>query len=309
MKHEDSTLKVKQRVSDEQRRQVLDLRRRKSLREVAEATGLPLGTVKTLVSRSGAFRDNEQHRALFTLPPIKPSSDTLPSVPELPPQQVVTGDKEVDAVLWLHAVIRTGQAALIERAMEAAKRIKTPLGVLEKRYRDHLTATNPGNLFAALSSFGFGDLEAMAARATEDHRLRLEGVSRFGDALLADTEAETFCIEALSGLEQSGPLLDFDNAQVADRFNAHPDLMPHTLADCLYELDYWSRLYWLRNAVDRDASDGPAEATARDWFVFGLLAEIRPRDKAEALAVFRYLVASERDDMPEAEAILCNLIG
>ena len=67
MKHEDSTLKVKQRVSDEQRRQVLDLRRRKSLREVAEATGLPLGTVKTLVSRSGAFRDNEQHRALFPL--------------------------------------------------------------------------------------------------------------------------------------------------------------------------------------------------------------------------------------------------
>ena len=43
--------------------------------------------------------------------------------------------------------------------------------------------------------------------------------------------------------------------------------------------------------------------------MFGLLAEIRPRDKAEALTVFRYLVASERDNMPEAEAILCNLIG
>jgi len=309
MKHEDSTLKVKQRVSDEQRRQVLDLRRRKSLREVAEATGLPLGTVKTLVSRSGAFRDNEQHRALFTLPPIKPSADTLPSVPELPPQQVVTGDKEVDAVLWLHAVIRTGQAALIERAMEAAKRIKTPLGVLEKRYRDHLTATNPGNLFAALSSFGFGDLEAMAARATEDHRLRLEGVSRFGGALMDDTDAEAFCIDALRGLEVSGRFGDFDKSQVADRFNAHPELLPHTLADCLYELDYWDQLYRLRNAVDIYASDGPAEATAREWFVFGLLAQIRPRDKAEALTVFRYLIASDRDDMAESEAIMLNLIG
>jgi hypothetical protein len=61
--------------------------------------------------------------------------------------------------------------------------------------------------------------------------------------------------------------------------------------------------------VDIYANDGPAESTARDWFVFGLLAEIRPRDKAEALAVFRYLVSSDRDDMPEAEAILCNLIG
>ncbi|MFT0517700.1 hypothetical protein [Pseudomonas faucium] len=309
MKQADSAAKTKQRVSDEQRRLVLDLRRRHSLREVAEITGLPLGTVKTLVSRSGAFRDNEQHRAMFTLPPISASTETLPSVPELPPQEVVTGDKEVDAVLWLRSIIGTGQAALIDRAMEGAKKIKTPLDVLERRYRDYLVATNPGHPFAAISSFGFADLEALATRAIEQHRLRLEGIARFGDALLADTEAETFCIEALRGLEQSGPLLDFDKAQVADRFNTHPDLLPHTLADCLYELGYWDQLYRLRNAVDMDASDGPPEATARDWFVFALLAQIRPRDKAEALAVFRYLIASERDDMTESEAILCNLIG
>lgn len=302
-------MKTKHRVSDEQRRQVLELRRRHSLREVAEATGLPLGTVKTLVSRSGAFRDNDQHRALFTLPPIKASSETLPSVPELPPQEVVTGDKEVDAVLWLRSIINTGQAALIERAMEAAKKIKTPLDVLEKHYRDHLAATNPSNAFAALSSFGFADLESLASRSIEQHRLRLEGVARFGGALMDDTEAEAFCIEALRVLEANGQLGDFDKGAVAARFNAHPELLPHTLTDCLYELDYWNQLYRLRHAVDRDASDGPPEASARDWFVFGLLAEIRPRDKAEALAVFRYLVASDRDDMAEAEAILCNLIG
>ncbi|MFG0323807.1 hypothetical protein ACF8EF_15955 [Pseudomonas sp. zjy_15] len=308
-KQPDSSVKAKQRVSDDQRRLVLDLRRRHSLREVAEITGLPLGTVKTLVSRSGAFRDNEQHRVLFALPPISASTETLPSVPELPPQEVVTGDKEVDAVLWLRSIISTGQAVLIDRAMEGAKKIRTPLDALEKRYRDHLVATNPGHLFAAMSSFGFADLDALATRAIEQHRLRLEGTARFGDALMADTEAESFCIEVLRGLERSGPLLDFDKAEVADRFNAHPELLPHTLADCLYELGYWDQLYRLRNTVDRDASDGPAEATAREWFVFGLLAQIRPRDKAEALAVFRYLIASQRDDMAESEAILCNLIG
>ncbi|MFG0394303.1 hypothetical protein ACF8LH_10835 [Pseudomonas sp. zbq_4] len=308
-KQPDSSVKAKQRVSDDQRRLVLDLRRRHSLREVAEITGLPLGTVKTLVSRSGAFRDNEQHRVLFALPPISASTETLPSVPELPPQEVVTGDKEVDAVLWLRSIISTGQAVLIDRAMEGAKKIRTPLDALEKRYRDHLVATNPGHLFAAMSSFGFADLDALATRAIEQHRLRLEGTARFGDALLADTEAESFCIEVLRGLERSDPLLDFDKAEVADRFNAHPELLPHTLADCLYELGYWDQLYRLRNTVDRDASDGPAEATAREWFVFGLLAQIRPRDKAEALAVFRYLIASQRDDMAESEAILCNLIG
>jgi len=309
LKQADSAEKMRHRVSDEQRRLVLDLRRRHSLREVAEITGLPLGTVKTLVSRSGAFRDNEQHRALFTLPPISASTETLPSVPELPPQEAVTGDKEVDAVLWLRSIISTGQAALIDRAMEGAKKVKTPLDVLEKRYRDYLVATNPGYPFAAMSSFGFADLDALATRAIEQHRLRQEGAARFGEALLADTEAESFCISALAGLERNGPLLDFDKDQVAARFNAHPELLPHTLADCLYELGYWDQLYRLRNAVDRDASDGPAEATARDWFVFGLLAQIRPRDKAEGLAVFRYLVASQRDDMAESEAILCNLIG
>jgi len=160
-----------------------------------------------------------------------------------------------------------------------------------------------------MSSFGFADLDALATRAIERHRLRLEGAARFGDALLADTEAESFCIAALRGLEATGHLGDFDKGQVAARFNAQPELLPHTLTDCLYELGYWDQLYRLRHAVDRDASDGPPEATARDWFVFGLLAQIRPRDKTEALAVFRYLVASQRNDMAESKAILGNLIG
>lgn len=44
-KQPDSSAKAKQRVSDEQRRLVLDLRRHRSLREVAETTVLPLGAV------------------------------------------------------------------------------------------------------------------------------------------------------------------------------------------------------------------------------------------------------------------------
>lgn len=308
MKQGDSA-KAKRRVSDDQRREVLELRRRHSLREVAEATGLPLGTVKTLVSRSKVFRDNDQHRALFTLPPIKASEQTLPAVPELPPQQRVTGDDEIDAMLWLRAVINTGEAALIYKAMEAAEKIKTPRDVLEKRYRDYLAATNPGNLFAALSSFGFADLDSLSSKAIEQRRLRLEGAARFGDALLADTEADAFCIEALDGLEYGGPMLDYDKSELAARFNARPELLPHTLADCLHELGYWDQLYRLRNAVDIYASDGPAESTAREWFVFGLLADIRPRGRAEARAVFRYLIDSERDEQDGAEAIISNLIG
>lgn len=144
---------MKPAVSTDTRRQVLELRRRHSLRAVAEQTGLPLGTVKTICSRSGAFRDNVAHRALFSLPPMRHTSQTLPAVPELPPQQRVTGDKEVDAVLWLRQVIGTGQAALIEKAMQGAKKIKTPLDQLEKRYTQILASANPGNPFATLASF------------------------------------------------------------------------------------------------------------------------------------------------------------
>lgn len=301
--------RVKHWVTDEQRQQVIELRRRHSFREVARVTGLPIGTVKAIISRSGAFRDNDKHRALFTLPPIKASAETLPSEPELPPQQAVTGDKEVDALLWLRSVISTGQQAPIAVAMEAAKKIRTPLKQLEERYTDYLRATNPGNPFATFSSIGFADIDGLAKGSIERHRRQIEAMARFGDDLWVDTEAEAFCIEVLRGLEADGKFGGFDKGKVAERFKARPDLLPHTLADCLCELDYWNHLYQLRNAVDRDASDGPAESTARDWFVFGLLAEIRPRDKAEALAVFRYLVASDRDDMAESEAILCNLIG
>ena len=103
-------------------------------------------------------------------------------------------------------------------------------------------------------------------------------------------------------------MLYFDKDEVATRFKKYAAFMPQTLSDCLHELEYWSSLYRLRNAVDRDAAEPVPEATARDWFVFGLLAEIRPRGKDEAMAVFRYLIDDNRMGMTETESILANLI-
>ena len=102
---------------------MIELRRSHSLSKVAELVDIPLGTVKTILTRSGMFKDNPKHRDMFTLPEKQKATSTQPATLEPPPQQVVTGDKEVDALLWLRAVISTGQAGLIERAMEAATRI------------------------------------------------------------------------------------------------------------------------------------------------------------------------------------------
>ena len=294
---------MKQGVSEDQRIRILDLRRRHSFREVSNITGIPLGTIKTIVSRSGAFRDNEAHRALFCLPPIQVSAGTSPAVQELPPQQGVTGDRDVDALLWLREVIGTGHPGHIEAAMEAAKRIKTPFKQLEERYRHWLQAKHPTNMFAALSSFDLGNLESLAKSSVEKLRRQTEARSRFGDRIFSLTDAEVFCASVLDGLK---PVDHFD----LDRFKARPDLMPNTLSDCIYELEYWSSLYWLRNACERYAGDPVPEASARDWFVFELLAKIRPRHRDEAKSVIRYLHVSGRaDHRKDFEHILDNLIG
>lgn len=218
-------------ISSDTRQQVIDLRRSHSLAEVASITGLPLGTVKTLVSRSGQFSDNQTHRKLFTLPAARPSSQTLPAVPELPPQTRVTGNKEIDAVLWLRSVINTGNPALIEKAMLAKAKIKTPLEAIEKRYLKHLVSKHPDNPVAALSAFGFADLDGLAEKAIKRERLKSEAAARFDD-LFAETEAESFCVDALYGLERSGSMDDYDKVEVVSSVNIFDGSM-FTQIDCL----------------------------------------------------------------------------
>lgn len=293
------------------RTQVLELRRSHSLRQVAQITGLPLGTIKTICSRSGAFRDNERHRALFTLPAPRPSDCTAVEVPELPPQQPATGHKELDALLWLRQVIATGHPQNIERAMQAADRIKTPLKDLEKLYTEFLRRQHPNNPFATFASIGLEDLQGLARRSVEIARTRADALARFGNErdLFDVTPAERFCIDVLDGAKP-GKFGSLDDGDVAERIKARPELLPHTLADCLHELAYWRRLYELRHAVDRDLSDSAPEAYARERFTLAQMAHIRPRSRDEAAEVLRYLAGdADRMDDEAAPGILRNLIG
>lgn len=255
--------------------------------------------------------DNQLHRSLFSLPPLCPSEQTLPAVPTLPPKQRVTGDKEVDAVLWLREVIGTGDATLIAQAQEAAKKIRTPLKELEERYTEHLRAANPGNVFAALSSFGFADLHGLAERSIKHRALQVEAQGRFGteEALFETTQAEAFCVSALDGLQRQGSLKQFDKDEANTGFRWHPAGMPHTLADCLHELTYWDRLSSLRHAVCRDCGEFHEEVYARRDFVRSLLAEIPPRTREEARAVLDYIFEEERDFLTDKKPVFANLIG
>ncbi|MDV7210782.1 hypothetical protein [Azotobacter beijerinckii] len=315
MKPGVSSARKKVRVSDEQRRQVLELSRNLSLRNVAETTGLPLGTVKTLVSRSGARRDNLGHRAFFTLPPFRPSTTTDLNARTAPPQRTVTGDKEVDALLWLRECIETGDEALICLALEASKRITTPHRELDERFREweampYRLGLKPG--IPPFRFYGLHELEGLARSLLARAKDRAEAAGRFAN-INVDTDQEHWCCVVLSGLEPDR-MGFYDKAEAAERFRAHPDLMPQTPADCLHELAFWSDLHRLRGASHESPGagtyEGPHEAYARRHFVEGLLAEIRPRSREEAKTVFRWLLHEQRNyQLADLDAVIGNLIG
>ncbi len=258
----------------------------------------------------GVLKDNHVHRALFSLPPIKPSASAELVVPEMPTQKVVTGDLEIDAVLWLREVIGTGNADLIAKAKAAATRIKTPLNELEKRYRDYLSKANPGNWVAALSSFGFADLDGLATSATTRCARRREAEARFGATIFDDTPAEQFCEQALKRVKRSKDGFSLDEDTVDKRFDARPENNPSTLTDCIAELTYWTDLYWLRDAVGGTGSgDGSMACHARQDYVFRMLSRIPRRSAEEAAEVFRYLASNDGMDREHTGAIILNLIG
>jgi hypothetical protein len=258
------------------------------------------------------MQDNQAFRVLFTLPPVQTSASTALTVPEMPPTKSVTGDREVDAVLWLQECVKTGHQVLIDKALEAARKITTPMKELGLRYGQHLARQHGNSFVAALGSMGFGELESQAKGAIERKQKQHLALSRFGtvDALFSDTAAETACKKALRGVKRikKGVFNDYDPSQVEQRFSKSVDLRPNTLADCLHGRDYWNQLYWLRAAFE-GVGDSPAYAQAHDDHCFAMLAKITPRSKDESLAVLVHLEERDATDRQESPAVLRNLIA
>ncbi|GKT16992.1 Fels-1 prophage protein [Acidovorax sp. SUPP2522] len=260
-------------------------------------------------------RDNAALRALFSLPPIQPSTSTALTVPEAPAPLVVTGDRELDAVLWLRDCITTAHPVLIEKALETFKKVKTPADELEKRYTAYLARLSGNNFGAVLKAFGFADLESLAKSSVEKSAQQHDAVARFGsiENLLKDIPAETRCKAALRGLKRvkrsDWPFPEYDAAQADSRFEQSPDLAVHTLADCIFARSFGNTLYWLRHACSDNAGDHWDQFQEHQDYCFRSMARIPPNSKAEALAVLDYLDAEEAHDHTESPAILRNLVA
>lgn len=260
------------------------------------------------------MQDNAAFRALFTLPSLQTSASTDLIVPETPAPKNETGDRELDAVLWLRDCINTAHPMLIEKALEAFGKIKTPAKDLEKRYCDYLVRASGGNPLAAIfGGFGFANLESMAKSVTERQAKKHEVLSRFGsvEQLFEDTPAEAACKVALKGLRKKKDAHwdCYDSDKADARFMKHPELVPESLADCLHALHYEGALYSLRCASVEIAGDHWTEFQEHIDFCFRQLARIKPRTKDEALAVFEYLEDHDSIGRKEGPAILRNLIA
>lgn len=329
-------------ITDEQRQQVIELKRRNSFSEVATLTGLPIGTVKTICRRSGALADNPKHRALFTLPSILQhgTATGLANI-EIPEQVAHTSNKDLNAMMWLREVIKTGKPELIDYALANVGRVKTPPEELERLYSQHLMESTGNSLKAAFGSIGFASLDGLARSVRGDEISKVEFVGRFGREAMEwryspdlgqdhelnispdTTTADLFCIKLLRDpiaalwaeyQDENGNLStgyashrEAEQELVKRVFSEAKEYLPHTLSDCLYELAFWDDLYRLRNGAV--GGENPLEANLRCDFVFSLLAEIRPRNKDEAKAVLRYLIDKERKDDQLSDSILENLLS
>ena len=255
--------------------------------------------------------DNLEFRALFSLPPIALSASTALATVQTPTPKNETGDRELDAVLWLRDCIKTAHPALIAAALEAFKKIKTPAKDLERRYSDYLIRASGGNTLAAVfGGFDFANLEGLAQSSVKKKARQDEALARFGSekALFEMTPAETLCKKAVRGLKRDKEWGVYDLEEAAARFAKRPELVPHTLSDCLYEQDYWDSLYWLRNDFSTYTSDADPAGRAHDDYCFAMLAKIPPRSKEEALQVYQHLEDKEGMDRDETPDILRNLI-
>lgn len=234
-------------------------------------------------------KGNPEHRRLFAIPTPKPSDSTALVVPQLPEARTVTGDREVDALLWLRDLCKHArEVSVLDRALEAASRITTPMEELERRYTDWLQR-QPGAHPLAVALSRIGEIEGHVAKARQRIRLHAEGLAIFGsyEAAMSDTAPERMLAETAVLPEDfdgwSRPGMDALAAIFARSVN------PATLAECAAELRYWDWLYRIRARMTEtehpDAYVGGDAPTvvARREYVEGLLTVLAPVDRQEAI--------------------------
>ncbi|MBY4850903.1 hypothetical protein L8N14_001440 [Serratia marcescens] len=295
--------------------EILRLKREgKGYKTISRLTGVNLNTVKTTCRRSGLFRDNPEHRVLFTIPEKKYS--TAVAVPKpLPPQRTITGDKQTDAYLWVLEVIKTGEPAHIAAAEDALKKLTITPKQAQENYTRHLQAQGAG-WTSVFSTMWMDNPQHYIdqAKAQYEKAGAVRGVFGSLEAVFKPVEAERR-IEEVYGVYQD---IYCDYMAEGPGEFAFTDVLPepYTLSDVVREIQYWDWLSSMRNGAFRELypNEYPNEnghLWDREQYLDHLLETIRPLTRIEALDVLKwYLKYPRYQDMnADSDGVYLNLIG
>lgn len=234
---------------------------------------------------------NPQHQRLFQIPQATPSTGTELAVQALPKPQVITGDTETDAMLWLVQVCKTAtDTAVLDKALEASTCLTTPAKELENRYSAWLMRQPGANtLQAVFGSLGIADIKEKVERARKRLQANAEGLAVFGtyEAAMEHTPAEQMLMDTVHLSEDR--LIDRywgkSAEQLADIFA--DSVNPTSLVECVAELQYWQWLYDIRLHVHKtqypsaDTYDPTYLVLLREHYVEDLLLVLKPFDMEE----------------------------
>ncbi|XUU49146.1 hypothetical protein ACRA7N_05650 [Serratia nematodiphila] len=295
--------------------EILRLKREgKGYKTISRLTGVNLNTVKTTCRRSGLFRDNPEHRVLFTIPEKKYS--TAVAVPKpLPPQRTITGDKQTDAYLWVLEVIKTGEPAHIAAAEDALKKLTITPKQAQENYTRHLQAQGAG-WTSVFSTMWMDNPQHYIdqAKAQYEKAGAVRGVFGSLEAVFKPVEAERR-IEEVYGVYQE---IYCDYMAEGPGEFAFTDVLPepYTLSDVVREIQYWDWLSSMRNGAFTELypNEYPNEnghLWDREQYLDHLLETIRPLTRIEALDVLKwYLTYPRYQDMnADSDGVYLNLIG
>jgi len=279
--------------------------------------------------------DNNEHKALFTIPTAAHSS-ALANIKPLPEQRRITGHKQTDAYLWVLEVIRLNEPAHLDAAEAALEKIKISPKEAEERYSRYLLANGGDPFQVAFGTIGMDNPARAIENARENIKKAADVRATFGsyEAVMEDVEAERVIKSSAKfindyewgwtpeeievGHIDGGRMFEIDE-QRRDYVDGYRDVLPepHTLSDVVREFVYWDWLYSLRNAAGKELgyefgySEHHNSVYDREHYLEKLMTTLKPITRAEAVEVCSWFLASGKDEYMEdnGAAVILNLVG
>ncbi|HFW5273482.1 TPA: helix-turn-helix domain-containing protein [Salmonella enterica subsp. enterica serovar Bullbay] len=279
--------------------------------------------------------DNNEHKALFTIPTAAHSS-ALANIKPLPEQRRITGHKQTDAYLWVLEVIRLNEPAHLDAAEAALEKIKISPKEAGERYSRYLLANGCDPFQIAFGTIGMNNPANAIKSARENIKKASEVRATFGsyESAMEDVEAERVIKSSAKFIDDygwgwtpeeleaghigGGRMFEIDE-QRRVMVDGYRDVLPepHMLSDVVRGFIYWDWLYQVRHTAGRELGHGYGysehhkSVCDRERYLEKLLATIKPLSRAEAVEVCHWFLASGKDEYMEDKgaAVILNLVG